>query len=211
MANLGDLKQRIITETTRDDLVDDLAPSLNLIIAKCIDQYAATRFWFNEQRASNYMTAGQQFQPFPPGFRFVDQLNIVIGGMTWELRKRSYTDLESLYAIPQQGQPTDWAYFNDQCWVWPAPTSGFQLIVLGVADVLPPLDYNDDTSANHWTNAGQDLITAASKKRLYRDYLSAMETDPRLQLAGAQEKEAYERLQAESNRRLATGQVRPGW
>ena len=48
MATLGDLKQRIIDETNRDDLQDELASALNRVIADAIDFYQAERWVFDE-------------------------------------------------------------------------------------------------------------------------------------------------------------------
>jgi hypothetical protein len=75
--------------------------------------------------------------------------------------------------------------------------------------VAPPL--LADTDQNFWTNQGQDLIVAQSKIRLYRDYLSAVATDPRLLGTQMQEQAAYSRLRAESTRRTATGRLQPAW
>ena len=212
MANLGDLKQRIIAETLRDDLADDMAGDLNLIIEKSIDQYAASRWWFNEKRTTVPCIVGDQFVALPPDFRFLDDADLAVGGVRFRLDLRQASEIDDRYnAGPIGGQPTEIALFENSLWLWPTPSTAWDVHLLYVADVLPMLDYDDDTSSNFWTNQGQDLITARAKLRLYRDYLSANLQDPRLVQANNQEAEAYSRLRSEHNRRLSTNRVRAGW
>lgn len=212
MASLGDLKQRIIAETLRDDLADDMAVQLNLIIQKSIDQYAANRWWFNEKGTLANCTVGSEFVPLPDDFRFLDQADLKVGGVFYTLQQAQPVEVDDLYnAGPIGGQPMTAAILGTNLYVWPTPNQAYPIHLRYVADVLPALDYNDDASANFWTNQGQDLITARAKLRLYRDYLSATLQDPRVVNANNQEEEAYSRLRSEHNRRLSTGRVRAGW
>lgn len=212
MANLGDLKQRIIAETLRDDLADDMASDLNLIIEKSIDHYAANRWWFNEKQIDIPVVVGDPFVPVPADFRYLDDAKLRVGGVRFGVRLRQASEIDDRYdAGPINGQPTEMALFGTNFWLWPTPSTAWTLDVLYVADVLPLLDYSDDASANFWTNQGQDLITARAKLRLYRDYLSASLQDPRVVQANNQEAEAYSRLRSEHNRRLTTNTVRAGW
>lgn len=211
MATLGDLKTRIITETNRDDLGDDLASTLSGIIAKSIDQYAAERWWFNELRTTSACVSANQYATLPTGFRVLDKLFLVVGNVNYTLRPRQNLEIEALYTTPISGQPTDYAVYGSQVRFWPTPNSAYPLIWELIADVTPALDYADDTSTNAWTNQGQDLICAEAKMRLYRDVLSAQTTDPRYQLALQQREQAYSRLKGETTRRLSTGRVRASW
>jgi hypothetical protein len=210
MATLGDLKTRIITETNRDDLADTLASSLTTVIQSAIDYYAAERFWFNEATTTATCVIGNQYLAIPTGIRFEDSIFLIVGNVRYRLRKRQMTEIESLYSTPISGQPTDYATFGTNIRLWPTPNLTYSTIWDGVSDVTA-LDYGDDTSSNYWTVQGYDLITARAKIILYRDYLSALVTDPRLQLAGAQESSAYDRLKGETNRRISTGRIRASW
>jgi hypothetical protein len=213
MATLADLKQRIISETTRDDLNDDLANDLNTVIAGAIDQFAAERWWFNEGRATTACVVGDVMQPLPAGFRELDQLSLVVSGVRSAMRAATVAEVDELYSAPQAGQPTDYAFLGANIYVWPTPNQAYGLIWNLVQDVAPALDFTASpaTQSNAWTNSGADLIVAQAKVRLYRDYLSAVETDPRLQLAVAQRDDAWTRLKSETNRRLSSGRVRAGW
>lgn len=212
MATLADLKQRIISETLRDDLADDMASDLNLIIQKSIDQYAANRWWFNERMATLATVPGSEFVALPDDFRFLDQVDLKVGGVAFRMSLRQAVEIDNLYASSETGgQPTDYAVLGANLYLWPKGATVYGMTMRYVADVLPRLDYAVPTSANFWTNEGQDLITARAKLRLYRDYLSAQLQDPRVISANNQEEEAYSRLRSEHNRRLTTGRVRAGW
>jgi hypothetical protein len=215
MATLGDLKQRIISETTRDDLADDMAVQFANIIAKSIDQYAAERWWFNERHLFTATVAGQDYVLWPVGVtgeaRWIDELylNQNGGNTRWPIMARSIAEFEALSQPSTFGQPTDYLVADDRVKLFPIPN---QIYALGwdlIVNVTPALVA--DTDSNAWTNQGQDLIVAQAKIRLYRDNLSAIASDSRLVLALAQEKDAYSRLRAESTRRTATGRLQPSW
>lgn len=210
MATLGDLKARIISETLRDDLADDMAADLTTIIAKSIDQYAALRWWFNERASVVLCVAGQRTAPLPVDFRFLDQAWLQVGGVSFPLRVLQAVEVDGLYAASASGgQPTDVAILGTDLYLWPIPSTAFPITLRYVADVTPVV--SNDSDSNFWTNQGQDLIVARAKLRLYRDYLSATLQDPRVVAANNQEDEAYSRLRSEHNRRLTTGRVRAGF
>jgi hypothetical protein len=211
MATLADIQTRITTETNRDDLADTLATSLTTILQSSIDYYAAERFWFNETIATAPCVIGDQYLTIPTGLRVLDKLFLIVGGIRYPMTKRELVDIETLYSTPISGQPTDYAFYQTSIRVWPTPNVAYSTIWLGVADVTPAIDYAVTTSTNAWLVQGYDLITARAKIILYRDYLSALVTDPRLSLAMVQEKVAYDRLKAETNRRLSTGRMRASW
>lgn len=210
MATLAELKTRVQTELNRDDLADDLADSLTLSIQQSIDYYAPQRFWFNEGRTTTTMTIGDEYTNLPSDLRFIDKVFLVVGNVRYRMIVREMTDIEALYTTPIRGQPTDYAVFGTQIRTWPTANVAYTLIWEYVKDVTA-LDYNDPNSSNYWTTQGYDLITARTKIYLLRDYLSAMETDPRYQLALDQENSAYNRLKGETNRRLSTGRIKASW
>jgi hypothetical protein len=213
MATLADLRTRIISETLRDDLADTMAPDLDLIIQKSIDQYASVRWWFNEASQAINCTPGQRMLPLPLDFRILDQAILRIGAVGYALRMRSEEEIDRRYtAGPINGQPTEFAIYNVNADLWPTPSLNWPVEFQYIADVSPALVYDTTGSAsNFWTNQGQDLIVARAKLRLYRDYLSATLSDPRVAGASNQEAEAYTRLRSEHNRRLSNNTVRAGW
>jgi len=208
MATLGQLKSRIVSETNRDDLLDDLASALNSCIAQAIDFYANSRFTFNELRTTSIAAQGSEYLTIPTNFRFVDELFVIVGGVRYPLRKLQMTQVEDLYSVPLTGQPTNWAEYNFQARLWPTPNIAYTMIWIGVADVTPALDYTDDASTNDWTTRGADLIDARTRFLLYRDYFR---DDGGMQIAKAAETEAYANLKGVSNRMMTTGRVRQSW
>lgn len=207
MATLADLRQRIVDETNRDDLDTggELAGALDRVIADAIDFYAAERWWFTEARVTSTTTAGNEYITRPAGTHIVDAPFLVVGGVRFDITKRSMEYLEGLYSVPQSGQPTDHAEYQDTLRLWPTPNDVYTIIWLNIADVTA-LNYAVPTSENAWTNVGAPLIAARSKVLLYRDYFRFFDKIPGAQ---QQEQEAYDRLKGETNRRLGTGRIRP--
>ena len=211
-STLADLQNRIITETNRDDLGDVLANQLNQSISDSIDDYANERFFFNESRVVTTLSNGSQYTPLPTNYDLIDDVWVVVGGVNFPLLKKTNEYLESLYTVPQIGQPIYWAPYLSTARIWPTPNTDYPLIWLTVADVAPALVFGSVPDAlnqsNSWTTDGQRMIVASAKLFLYRDVFK----DPD-GMAAAQSAldAAYSNLKGVSNRRLSTGFVRPGW
>lgn len=204
-ATLGGLRTRIITETNRDDLEDELADALDTVISDSIEMYAAERWWWNEERVTSTCTIGNEYISRPTGARIIDQPFLLIGGVRYDMNKRSMKWIEGMYTTPLSGQPTDYCEFGAQCRLWPTPNLAYTIAWLDVADVTA-LDYSDASSANAWTTNAPQLISARSRMIFFRDYFKA---DDDYQRASVAEKEWYDRHKAETNRRLGTGRIRP--
>jgi hypothetical protein len=208
---LGDLKQRVIDETIRDDLADDLSNALTTAIQKAINHYEWERWWFNESLSTTPCVPGSQYVAVDPTVLRIDVIRAVIGGVRYKMTERQLDWIMAAYSTPQIGQPTDWAAYNDQLILYPTPNQAYPLLMEQVIQVQPPLDFTDDTTFNRWTNEGADLIVARVKLRLYRDYLSATSQDARIVNATNQEDEAYSTLRSQSNRRMSTDRMTPAW
>jgi hypothetical protein len=207
---LGDLKSRIIDETNRDDLADDLLSALNRVIADAIDYYAAERWWFTEVRTTSTCTIGNEYLALPSGVRLLDRPFLLVNQVRYPLAKRSMEEIEQFNTVVVTGQPTDFAVFGSNIRLWPWPAQAYTVVWLEVPDATA-LDYGNDNASNVWTLNAAPLLAARSKIILYRDYLSASEQDPRIANAMRQEQEAYSRLRAETNRRLSSGRIKPSW
>lgn len=205
MSSLGDLKARIIAETNRDDLLDDLSGALSAVINQAIEFYSTSRFWFNELRTTSSTIPGNEYISYPAGIRFLDGVYLLVGGVRYDMRAQTPEYIEGMYSTPIFGQPTDYTSYLTQLRLWPTPTISYVVVWFGVADVLPAL--TDDGSSNYWTNEAQDLIVACAEKYLYRDYWK----DPRWENAAAAEDEAYRALKGKTNRRLSVGRVHTSW
>ncbi len=205
---LDGLRSRIITETVRNDLADDLASLLDTEIASAIGYYENERWWFNESRTTGVLTIGQEYTPLPSNFIFIDSFYITVGMVRYELTPRSMEYIEDQYTVPQVGQPTDYAVFGPSARLWPTPNLAFPTIWLTVGNVTPVLDYGDGSSANFWTQQGADLIVARVKMNLYRDQFRDADG---LALSTNAESAAYKTLKGDTNRRVSTGKIRYRW
>jgi hypothetical protein len=209
---LGDLQTRIITETNRDDLADVLSGAMNQAISDAIEDYGNERFWFNEANVVTTALAGQQYTALPTGYEYITDVWIQVGGVQFWLKKTTNEYLQSLYAIPQIGQPIYWAPYETNARLWPTPNVTYPLTWLTVSDDSPNLIYTnpvpDLTQSNMWTIQAQWLICARAKEMLYRNTLK----DPDgMALAKLDVDDAYANLKGITNRRLSTGRVIPAW
>lgn len=203
MATLGELKTRIIAETNRDDLSDDLATVLSRAITQSIDFYASTRFWWNEVRATATCTIGNEYVTKPTNFISIDWLGVTVGGVAYPLRCESFAELEDIAStVTTQGQPYRYAVLGEQVRVWPKPTQAYALTFVGL-QALTALASDDDSNA--WTTTAQDLIAARARKILFRDQFRDATGAA---LAQSAENEALAVLMRETAQRLGTGRNR---
>jgi hypothetical protein len=82
---LGDLKQRIIDETNRDDLRTSSCDALNRVIADAIDFYAAERWWFNERASPRPASSATSTSPARPGCACSTKPFLLVGGVRYDL------------------------------------------------------------------------------------------------------------------------------
>lgn len=204
MATYLDLRNRIIAETNRDDLIDTLASQLVLHIARAIEFHASKRFWFNEGIKAGVCVIGNEFAAKPAGLRIIDRVTVAIGAVTRPLRERSLVQIDDLATVTTSGQPTDYAETGDTVRMWPKPNLAYPLGFIGVVDLTP---LSADADSNAWTNQGYDLITARAKFTLYRDQFK---DQTGATLAKDQEQEELFRLQGETARRFGSGTVAYG-
>lgn len=203
--NLGGLRTRIITETNRDDLEDELATALDTVISDAIEHYAAQRWWWSEARVTSTTTPANEYTTRPTGARIIDVPFLLIGGVRFDINKRSMEWIEGMYTTPLTGQPTDYCEFGSQVRWWPTPNTAWTIVWLDIADVTA-LDYATAASSNAWTVYAPQLISARARMLLFRDYFKGDADYARAEVA---ERDWYRRLKSESDRRIGTGFMRP--
>jgi hypothetical protein len=206
MAAYGDMQARIIAETNRDDLLDDLAPNLLLAINQSIEFYADTRFWFNETIQAAVCVPNNEYVTQPTGLRKIDRLAVQVGGSQYGLTVRPFTVIDEwARAAVSIGQPTDYATYGYQVRLFRMPNIAYPLSFIGIIN-LSALALPTDTNA--WMNEAQDLIAARSRYLLYRDLFR---DQAGMQTAKMAEEEALSRLKSETAKRLGTGRMRSSW
>lgn len=216
MATLDDLRDRIIRETNREELLD--APgsdptaansdTLDLCIGQAIKFYADTRFSFNEGTVSLTTVAGGDLVPWPDGLRKIDRLSYSqTGTQRYGMRLRDYQTIDAWQGYGgSSGQPNDYAISDDYIRIYPTPDRAYPLTVIGIIDL--PTNFEDGQTTNAWTNEAQDLIAARTRYLLCRDYFRDNEGAA---IANAAEREALADLLGKTMNKIATGRVRGSW
>lgn len=190
MATLGEIKTRIATELVRDDLTGDLAGQLAIHIARAIEYFSDTRFWFN-QIVTTFPATGETVA-IPANVRKIDALSIP--ALDLALLPVPLAEQET----GSTGVPETFAYDNGDLRLYPAPETSYTLRLVGVKQIDAPAD---DGSENEWTDEAQDLIVARARMTLCRDQFR----DPEgATLAKAAVEEALDRLQHETAKRLSS-------
>lgn len=193
MATLADLKTRIVTETSRSDLEDELADQLLLHIQRACEFYASEKFWFNSIITTAPTVGGTQTVNVPATVRRVDK--VTIPALDIVLNECTLADFDD-YTL--SGVPWAYAYYNDALRLYPTPDAAYTLQITGLAQVDAP---TDDADTSIWTDEAQDLIVARTKFTLFRGQFR----DPEgAQLANAEVQEAFARLKNETAKRLVT-------
>lgn len=196
MGTYADLKARIVSETNRDDLLDDLAGILAIHIADAIDEYAGMRFWFNQVIQPLVTVAGVNTIDLPLNLRIVDRL------------AGPYTDLVPVtlgqfpdygqYASEARGLSGTYAYVNGKLIFDTFPDRAYTLTAYGVLQVDAP---TEDTDTNIWTNEAAALIASHTRMTLYRDQFRDQEG---ASLAANAVQMHLDRLKRETQRRTNT-------
>ena len=191
MATYADLKQRIAREMSRDDLLDDLLPTLEQHIYEACEEYASTRFWFNQSVVSVDTVA--DVNTVATAMRVVDR----VAGPYVNLTPLMMDDMVHDGALgTQTGIPASFAYYDGGLTLYPTPDDAYGLTIYGVKQIEPP---TDDADSNEWTNEAQGLISAHTRMTLYRDQFRDTEGAV---MASAAVQEQKNRLRRETDRKL---------
>lgn len=191
MGTRQQLKARIISELSRDDLEDDLASLLETHIGQACEFYADTKFWFNSLVTTVATTPGLPDVTIPATIRIVER--VTLPAQDIELQE---VPLDSLCETSSTAYPREYAYYNDKLRLSPTPSGAFTLNVYGIQQVAAPAS---DSDSNIWTTEAYDLITAHVKMTLCRSVFR--DTDG-FKLFSGERADALSRLQRETTRRL---------
>lgn len=195
MATLGDIKTRIITELSRDDLSDDLAVQLDTHIMRAIEYYSDTRFWFNAALGTATATPSSATVAIPSDIRTITRVTIPV--VQVDLVEKTFPLIVDVHNA-SAGKPQFYAYYNNSIWLSPVPDAAYVLQFYGIAQITQPAG---DNASTVWTNEAQDLIVNHTKMTLYRDQFR----DPEgTQLALGATQDSFKRLRRETARRLVT-------
>lgn len=206
MTDLGTMKARIASELNRIDLDDQIATA----IQSAIQAYEYETFWFNESRDITFNTAadqefyGHDDEEHIDNLLLIHQVTITVNSQRYKLEPRLYQQIEE-WAVNTSttGQPTDFAYYNQQLRLYPIPDAVYAIRISGRIR-FQALTNEGDTNA--WMTDAEPLIRYRAKVDLFENYLFDTANADRQRLWEAQ---ALQRLRTETGRRLGTGFIVP--
>lgn len=194
MANLADLKQRVITDMSRDDLEDDLSALLLLRIQDACVHYSDTRFWFNQAVETITTVSGTAEVSVPFGVRIIDR----IAGPYGDLSPAILSDAPYTPLIDYTDLPRTYTWLGGDLELYPVPNDAYTLKVYGLLQIDPP---ENDEDENAWTNEAARLIAVHTKMLLYR---GKFRDQAGTQLAMGELSDELARLKRETERRTRT-------
>lgn len=196
MATYADLKQRIITETSRDDLTDDLADTLDQHIYDACVEYSDTRFWFNQTIQPIATVSGNNAVTLPAPMRIIDRL----AGPYCDLTPVTLDEFPDYgqFAADATGLPWKYTYLDGTLKFNVTPDQIYNMTAYGLLQIDPPAVDADD---NAWTNEALPLIVAHTKMTLARDMFR---DQVGIVLAQAAVTDNLAKLRRETDRRLRT-------
>jgi len=181
-----------------DDLDrSDLTTQINRAINRAILHYEKEPFWFKETVTTFATVDGTKkygtAQGIPSDIAEIDYLEIAItSNDERKITRRSYAYLENIDASHFEGQPTDWAWYDDAIYLYPIP-DGVYTINISYKKTYTTLSADADT--NDWTTEAEDLIEA---RALWTLYARTLKNDEEANKYKGIELEALEALRSKS-------------
>jgi hypothetical protein len=204
MGTLAELKTRIASDLTRDDLTSQIAN----VVADSIKFYARERFWFNQTRTKTFSTViGQVDYGAPaldiiPNIVRIDALFLPQNQSIYPLDRYEPADFEVIAGgMTGGGKPTAYTYVDQAIRLWPAPMAVYTMRL----HCFYKLPYPNDGDTNAWTDDAEELVRAHAKMLLYMDVL---EDDQNAQRMAAKIPALLDGLRSETSARMATGRIK---
>ncbi|WP_315831118.1 hypothetical protein [Bradyrhizobium prioriisuperbiae] len=204
MGTLLELKTRIATDLTRDDLTSQIASAVTDAIAF----YARERFWFNSSRNLTFTTVPGQIAYGAadlagiPTLLRIDAMFLPQNQSILPLDRYEPVDFELLNnATTGGGRPTAFTYVDQAIRLWPTPNAAFVMRLH--AHLRLPAAADGDTNA--WTDDAEELIRSHAKLLLYLDLLEDDQGATRMQ---SKIPLLLNALRAETSARLSAGVIK---
>jgi hypothetical protein len=201
---LLDLKNRIASDLTRDDLTSQIAN----VVSDSIKFYARERFWFNQSRSLTFNTVvgqvayGAADLATIPNIVRIDALFLPQNQSIYPLDRCEPDDFEVISGgMTGGGKPTAYTTIDNTILLWPNPTA-VHTMRLHAFFRLPDAA---DGDTNAWTDDAEELIRSHAKMLLYMDVL---EDDANAQRMGTKIPILLDGLRSETSARMATGRIR---
>lgn len=203
MGTLANLKERIATDLSRDDLTSQIGNA----VGDAIKFYERQRFWFNTSRNLTFPTVtGQAAYGEPalasiPKLVRIDALYLPQNQSIYPLDRYEPGEFEVIEGgSTGQGKPNAFTYVDQQIRLWPVPNAVWTLRL----HAHYKLPYPADGDTNAWTDDAEELIRSHAKLLLYMDLIEDNEGAQRMQ---AKIPVLLDALNAETSARTSTGRI----
>lgn len=203
MGTLLDLKGRIATDLTRDDLTSHIGNA----VSDAIKYYERQRFWFNTTRNLTFNTvAGQTAYTSAdlsqiPNLVKIDAIYLTQSSSVFALDRYEANDFEILEnGSTGAGKPDAFTYVDQSIRLWPKPNAVYAMRI----HALYRLATLADGDENAWTDTAEELIRSHAKMLLFMDVLEDDEGAARMQTKIPL---LIDALRSETSMRSATGTI----
>lgn len=204
------MRQRIAREIKRDNLDQYICDA----IGDAIYYYQQMRFFFSQNTdSSTVLVQGVNTYTPPDDLIEIDELTMTIappgGGQSYVLPLEphdiSWILERDLITPPEQGQPTDYAFFDNKVRVYITPDgqNAYTLNYYYTAIIPPPVNDND---AGYWMTDAELMIRTFAKGLLYGSVLRNLKQAEAEMLISRQ---AFLQLSRQNNALLSTGETKP--
>jgi hypothetical protein len=149
----------------------DINSMVQLAINRAIKKYSKNRFWFDETLQTFSTVQGtwsysQNLSEIPEDIRQIDYLRITVNNVYYKVIQRDIQFIIDANVNNNQGQPTDWAWYDNSIWFYPVPQDDYVITVYYQKEYAPlvyPTDSNDFTNIPE----AEELIECEALRWLY--------------------------------------------
>jgi hypothetical protein len=223
MATFSELKAEVAADLARSvQYTNDAAftSQVENAVLDAVEYHAPDNFWFNQTRSatfptvdgtSDYTVTSVISGTSTAGTTIADFITIYYVQFAQSATSKYMLDLvapdemEDLLETATEGQPTCYAYYDQQFRLYPIPDGVYTVRVAGHFR-MAPLSAASDTNA--WTTTARNLIRATARKFLYGRVVQDI---TKAQVAMADEQLELQRHYAETSRRTASGIIKPNF
>lgn len=148
----------------------DINSQVQLAINRAIKKYSKARFWFDETQQTFFTVQGQwtyaTADGVPADIRQIDYLRITVNNVYYEVNERDIQYILDANVNNNQGQPIDYAQYEEKIWFYPIPQQIYPITVYyqkEYATLVFPTDNNDFTNIPE----AEELIECEALRWLY--------------------------------------------
>lgn len=208
MPTLGNMKSELARQLRRSGLDNDISAE----ISRAIRFYRQEKFWFNTQTTVEFTTVADQWKYTASDdsdlgkIYKIDFVTLNDGSEEYTVEKGYGESLsqENLLSGSASGRPTDYGRIGQEFILHPKPDAAYTVKIACHYQADEPAD--DTVTDNVWTNEAYDLIFYRAKALIYSDTLR---NDAEAAKAVMREREYYNALIDETDKRTATGNILP--